>query len=134
MTRNLKDTWQLIVEGEKPRAWPRPRPRFRGHGYITLWKPFHGKVRKAAWDKKPTTPIDYPVRLILELRFAKKNLKENFHPWNPKRPDLDNLVKGIGDMLEQAEVLADDSLISEIWASKVYAKNHGVSISIVPLP
>lgn len=41
--------------------------------------------------------------------------------WCERKPDLDNVVKAVGDALVTAGVLVDDTLVAQIAASKVVA-------------
>jgi crossover junction endodeoxyribonuclease RusA len=52
-------------------------------------------------------------------------------------PDLDKLVRAVGDALQESEVLANDGQIVTLVAHKVYAENptySGVEIEITEKP
>jgi Holliday junction resolvase RusA-like endonuclease len=69
-----------------------------------------------------------------------------FHMTRPKSvsrrypnsaPDLDKLVRAVGDALQESEVLANDGQIVTLVAHKVYAENpvySGVEIEITEKP
>jgi Holliday junction resolvase RusA-like endonuclease len=65
------------------------------------------------------TPFTEPVKL--EVDFFIERPKESKYAYYPGgKPDLDHLVRAVGDSLTQAGVLADDSLIVEIVARKLW--------------
>lgn len=86
------------------------------------------------------SPISGPVMLQADFLLARP--KGHFHTSGqlaaraigsyPRRPDLDKLLRATMDALVSAGLLADDSQILEIHASKRYAisTSSGVSIGI----
>lgn len=68
---------------------------------------------------KPHEPITGPIRLELELHMPRpKSLKDNASIMHYKRPDVDNMVKGIQDALSSFWV--DDAQIYELRSMKLY--------------
>lgn len=65
----------------------------------------------------PRQPIDYPVLFKIKFVFGRTKSRpfENVHG---KRPDLDNLVKGVLDCLQPAGWLTDDALIDALAVVK----------------
>jgi crossover junction endodeoxyribonuclease RusA len=52
-------------------------------------------------------------------------------------PDLDKLIRAVGDALQESEVLANDGQIVTLVAHKIYAENEtysGVEIEITEKP
>ena len=90
-------------------------------------------------------PLDCPVRLILQFRYPRprshyhkrKNglfLREDAPTFKSTAPDLDKLVRCVGDALTGV-AFTDDKLIACLEATKIfYLKTSGVAISIYPLP
>jgi crossover junction endodeoxyribonuclease RusA len=70
------------------------------------------------------TPIDEPVQLtvIFYLTRPKSVLTRNFPA---VMPDLDKLVRAVGDSLTDAGIIRDDSRIIIITAHKLYADDRG---------
>ena len=70
------------------------------------------------------TPIDEPVELtvIFYLPRPKSVLNRSFPA---VMPDLDKLVRAIGDSLTNAGIIIDDSRIITITAKKLYADDRG---------
>jgi Holliday junction resolvase RusA-like endonuclease len=70
------------------------------------------------------TPIDEPVELtvIFYLPRPKSVLTRSFPA---VRPDLDKLVRAVGDSLTNAGIIIDDSRIITITAHKLYADDRG---------
>lgn len=105
---------------------------------LRIWRKTIAVVASAA--HKNQAPLDEPLHLIVEFRFSRpkshfgtgKNsllLKQNAPMLYKNRPDLDKLVRAVGDALTQAGVIRDDSRITRITASKVY----GVSGATITL-
>jgi len=71
------------------------------------------------------TPIQSAVALEVEFRFAplksKNKLGRRFY--KPTRPDIDNLLKLLLDVLKGV-LIQDDNLIVEIRAKKVYSASE----------
>ena len=65
------------------------------------------------------TPFTEPVKLEVEF-FLERPAKSKYVDRPGGKPDLDHLVRAVGDSLTQAGVLADDSLIVEIVARKFW--------------
>jgi Holliday junction resolvase RusA-like endonuclease len=80
---------------------------------------------------KPAQPLDCPVFvkigfvLPIPMSMRKKPLV-----WHSKRPDLDNLLKGVLDALEPAGWVTDDARIAGIHAIKTYGPNPQVSVEM----
>ena len=92
--------------------------------------PWRREVRDAAREAMGgSSPwLDVPVSLDLAFRLPQLKRATRAHPH--KRPDLDKLVRAIGDALE-GEVFTDDAQVVQIVASKAYVKDGerpGVSI------
>jgi Holliday junction resolvase RusA-like endonuclease len=70
------------------------------------------------------TPIDEPVELtvIFYLPRPKSVLTRSFPA---VMPDLDKLVRAVGDSLTNAGIIIDDSRIITITAHKLYADDRG---------
>ena len=70
-------------------------------------------------DSMDVTPFTEPVKLVVDFFIERpKESKYVFYPGG--KPDLDHLVRAVGDSLTQAGVLKDDSLIVEIVARKLW--------------
>jgi crossover junction endodeoxyribonuclease RusA len=65
------------------------------------------------------TPFTEPVKLDVSFFIERPN-KSKYVDYPGGKPDLDHLVRAVGDSLTQAGVLADDSLIVEIVARKLW--------------
>jgi crossover junction endodeoxyribonuclease RusA len=70
------------------------------------------------------TPIDEPVELtvIFYLPRPKSVLTRSFPT---VMPDLDKLIRAVGDSLTDAGIIRDDSRIITITARKLYADDRG---------
>ncbi len=75
-------------------------------------------------------PLDEPVELIVNFYMPKPKSVNRALP--SVAPDLDKLVRAVGDALAIAGVYADDSRIVRISARKLYAQGiePGATISV----
>lgn len=80
---------------------------------------------------KPLQPLDCPV--ILNIRFIMPipvAMRKKPAKWHSKRPDLDNLLKGVIDALEPAGWVTDDARIARIDATKTYGPRPRMFIEL----
>ena len=84
--------------------------------------------------------LEGPLRLELTFRFAmpksrKAAIRGSGWCWKTSAPDLDKLVRAVGDALKIGGLVRDDSLFVEIVASKeeVWADWTGCVIRVEPL-
>lgn len=135
---------QFFVPGipkakQSPRAVTRVRTK---EGYRQLDRPYMYAATDKVWQtlvwmeaklRAPEAPLDGPLSLDLVFHMPKpKSAKRNKY-WCDKRPDLDNLVKAIKDVLKGL-LYRDDSQIVSLKADKAYSPSPGVYIEILPLP
>lgn len=114
---------------------PQPRPRvvtINGRGMaisnprshpVTAWKDQVRLTAQDAWQGRP--PLQGPVGLAVAFllpRPARLTLKSKPNPrcWAPVRPDGDNLVKVIKDVLNGL-CWKDDGQVVELLVHKLYA-------------
>src|SRR5262249_35729128 len=132
-----------IVIGGPPTAKGRPRMTRKGITYTPAKTPrfeAHGRLAaQLAMDGRP--PIAVPVRaeitvhLPVPASWSSKRRDAALHgDIRPTpRPDADNYIKAALDAVN-AIVVADDSLIVDLVATKRYAPTAQLTILITPLP
>lgn len=99
----------------------------------------HKAWRKAivqqAIDTLPSDwqPIDEPCELIVNFYLARPKTVTRGAPSVP--PDLDKLIRSVGDALVVGGILTDDSRIVRISARKIYANGiePGATIRVMTL-
>ena len=113
---------------------PKGRPRFYGGHAVTPEKTRkYEKLIRDSWEhgivEGKSIMVDIEFRIPIPQSYSKKKKAEL--EWTPhnKKPDLDNLVKAVLDALNGV-AFEDDSLISDINASKTYAEEPGVYIMV----
>lgn len=78
-----------------------------------------------------------PIRLEVDFYLARpKTVKQNKRPFPIVPPDLDKLIRAVGDGIGQSEMIwGDDSQIVELSGSKRYAddRDPGAIIRIIQL-
>lgn len=96
----------------------------------------HRAWRKAIVDEALATlpdnwqPIDEPCELIVNFYMPKP--KTTTRPSPSVAPDLDKLIRAVGDSLTDSGIVTDDSRIVRISARKLYAQGiePGASITV----
>lgn len=101
---------------------------------------------EAGWDNPRREPIALAV--VFYVLRPKNHYRVGKHAgqlkdWAPKhpsvKPDLDKLVRAVGDALKAAGVYADDSQVVRIVTDKVYARDDvtspkpGAIITVIPI-
>jgi len=109
---------------------PKLRPRFRRKGgvYDCQSKVMIEIANLMSLQVNIEKPIDYPVKLsavffmpIPKSISKKKKSMINGTP-HIKKPDIDNLLKFYCDcMVKSGNIIIDDSVIAEIYATKIYS-------------
>lgn len=92
------------------------------------------------WDTGPGWRSDAPMEVLMDFHIARPpshylpngNLRAPFANATP-RGDLDKLIRGVLDALVEAKLMADDSQVVAIHASKRYGPRGGCGIRIRPL-
>lgn len=122
----------------EPRAMPRPKARRIGN-IVQIYYPSSKEVlafkdsviqgferearRLPELDIFPLEgPISFEVEFYFQRPYADKGLGEDAI-WHIKRPDLDNLVKGVMDALKNL-AWKDDSQVAELIVRKFYGRTH----------
>ena len=106
-------------------------------------KPWRVAIAWAAKEAQAGAPLRTgPLLLDVEFRFprplshhvggrADRPLRAPAPRWVERAPDLDKLVRAVGDALT-GTVYGDDRQIVRIWATKVYADVTGAEITVEP--
>mgnify|MGYP003873706615 CR=1 FL=1 len=111
-----------------------PRPRVVSKGgkvwayipkkYLDDW---HNKVLLAVRKQYSNEPVNRAVRVDVKFYFP---LPKSGEKSLVKKPDLDNLVKGVLDALNKAGVWEDDSQVVELKAEKMFSEVPGARIEV----
>jgi Holliday junction resolvase RusA-like endonuclease len=113
------------------------------NGHVVMWessKKLPGWRESVAMACKVASmehevPILGPIDLHLVFHMPKPKSVSRKYP--NTAPDLDKLIRGVGDALQSSGVLSNDGQIVSIVASKVYAASpseNGVEIVILAKP
>jgi Holliday junction resolvase RusA-like endonuclease len=98
-------------------------------------KSWRKAIALAATEALPSdwTPIDDPCELVVNFYMPKP--KSVTRPLPSVSPDLDKLIRAVGDSLTNSGVVTDDSRIVRISARKLYAEGiePGATISVKSL-
>ena len=117
------------------------RPRFvraTGRAYTPA-----DTMNAEAWVKQcalnaGATPLDGPLSLTVHVRvqipqsWSAKKQREALGCHTTGKPDLDNIVKLIGDSLNGI-AWADDKQVAAVWMTRRYAETPGATVIIEAL-
>lgn len=122
---------------------PQERPRFSTYGgHVRTVDPIKSRdfkhfVKMIASEHAPAALIETEIRLFVDIyrpipkSFSKKNRAEaiagQLRP--TKKPDLDNLVKGIKDGMSKV-IWYDDSQIVDMTVRKFYSENPRAVVKV----
>lgn len=93
-------------------------------------KAWRNAVKSAAIEALPDNWIPLDEAIELSVIFYLPKPKSVVRDYPTVTPDLDKLVRAVGDSLKDAKVLTDDSRIVTIHAQKLYAGDRGLGASI----
>lgn len=109
--------------------------------YIKAWREAISTVAWTEMNRAGAGRIDGAVELTVVFQFSRpkshytsKGLRPGAPQFVTSTPDLDKLMRAVGDGLVDGGVLRDDSLIVVEHLSKVYAKQAGARISVLQIP
>ncbi len=77
----------------------------------------------------PRKPIDYPVLIKLKFAFGRTKARPNERR-HGKRPDIDNLAKGVLDCLRPAGWITDDALVDQFVAEKCRTEEPYLEVTL----
>jgi crossover junction endodeoxyribonuclease RusA len=86
---------------------------------LPLWRSQVVQAARAKIEKTSHEPIDGPCILEAHFFLERPQTIKRFYPHT--MPDLDKLLRAIGDALTIAGAVKDDSRIIEIHSTKSYA-------------
>ena len=121
----------MIIKGI-PKAQKRHRHTNRGIVYdpsAVDKKEYIKQLQFLKPDKPHNSPIS--LKVVFVMPYPKKYyrsgkyshiLKHNAPKLHAVKPDIDNLIKFLLDVLQDAEWIKDDSIITNISAQKVYGQ------------
>lgn len=103
-------------------------------------KPWRAAVAAAARDVSiEVGQFDGPLSLTVEFRFPmpksrKAAVRAAGHGWKTTAPDLDKLVRSVGDALTESGLIRDDALVVGVVATKVEVTGWtGATIILAPV-
>ena len=102
-------------------------------------KPWRDDIRAALIDADGQPKARFDGAVDVQIRFYMPRPKSMRHRTSPhtKRPDIDKLVRAILDAVTSSGVIRDDSVVTGIDATKVYAETTeipGAQITVVDAP
>lgn len=117
-------TKRLVMLGGKPRFFPKKEHAEAEGDLLALCLPY-----------APDAPISGPLKLQVDFVFPwRRTDSKARRAWyklpNDKRPDCDNLVKLVADVLTKLRFYHDDGQVAMLIVSKSWGDHVGISIGI----
>jgi Holliday junction resolvase RusA-like endonuclease len=113
------------------------------NGHVVMWE---SSKKLPGWRESvhmacKVAAMEHAVPMLgaveLHLKFYMPRPKSVSRKYPNTMPDLDKLIRGVGDSLQSSGVLSNDGQIVSIIADKVYASDpteNGVEIVLHPKP
>jgi Holliday junction resolvase RusA-like endonuclease len=98
---------------------------------LKRWRETVAKV--ARFEMRGRDAIDEPVSVVATFIFPRPKSSKRDERWKDTKPDLDKLCRALGDSLQDARVLVDDSRIARWECTKRYGERPGVRVIVAPL-
>lgn len=89
-------------------------------GALTAWSKTVATAARSAWGSR--VQLDETVHVVFEFYRARGRSIPLWRSYAPTKPDTDKLVRCIGDALQKAGVVRDDSRIADLRAIKRYCE------------
>ena len=132
---------------EEPVAQGRPRISTRG-GFARAYDPPKSKewkrvveqyVRKAIKEAEGTFPYEGPLRIWMKfiMPLPKSSHRKRNPPeeqWSTKKPDVDNLYKGVADAMEGIVYQNDSQIAHLVVEKKIAAQGSEAKVLIEVTP
>lgn len=117
-------TKRLVMVGGKPRFFPKKEHQQAENDLMLLIRPH-----------TPPAPMTGPIQLSVSFVFPWRKSETKARRAmgripNDCRPDCDNLVKLVGDVLTKLRFYEDDGQVSSLRVSKAWGDNVGIYITI----
>lgn len=103
--------------------------------YLAYKEEICWQTRQQMKNKDPITgpiAVNVQFRMPIPKSWSKKKKSEAEGQYHTKRPDTDNLIKGLFDSLNNL-VWKDDNQVCKILAKKIYSSKPGIEIEIKQL-
>ena len=127
MTRELFVPGTPVQQGSKQPGSLRETTGTR----LQIWRQaIAWRVKAAGWHRSPM--LSGPVAMRLRFVFPPLTSAPDRY-WKVSTPDLDKLVRAVGDALKQGGAYKDDAQIAQIHASKHHGSEPGVHIALEPI-
>jgi Holliday junction resolvase RusA-like endonuclease len=117
-------TKRLVMIGGKPQFFPKKEHAEAERNLLSLCAAY-----------APNAPLSGPLKLQVDFVFPwRKCETKRRRSWlklpNDKRPDCDNLVKLVADVLTKLRFYGDDGQVSTLIVSKSWGDRVGISVGI----
>ncbi len=117
-----------------PQPALRPRVTKRGTFNPPKYTNYKNALKLMLKQMYKSEPIEHTIRLHVNFylpipKMSKKKHQEHLGKAHYKKPDLDNLIKGVMDSMNGI-VYKDDNIVSGIVANKFYSEEPRIEFNI----
>lgn len=123
---------QFFIPGEPPTATAQQKGYSRKTG--KYYKPAELKDAEQKYmvyanEARPVRPMEGAVQLVVSFWFTAKNGHKNGEP-KTSRPDTDNMVKLLKDVLTRCGFWKDDAQVWNETTAKIWAREPGIWVTV----
>jgi Holliday junction resolvase RusA-like endonuclease len=73
---------------------------------------------------RATFPLRVPLSLVAHFTVDRPASNKDMYPQSQRSGDVDKYLRAVGDALTAGGVIADDSLLVDVWGRKRYVGHH----------
>lgn len=130
----MTDQIKIWIPGQPARVTHQSGTRYSRHGtYKTkALKQWEQTLANAMEAMVPASPIQGPVKLAVSFRYKPSRTKD-LMKWKVTRPDTDNMVKTLKDVMSRLHFWNDDSQVCYELTAKGWGHDPGILILVEEL-
>lgn len=136
MREKEREKIKITIPGQPPRVTHQSGTRHTSHGNHTYKTPqLQAEELRLIKGLKPYVPaekITGPVMLTVTYVF-KPTAKKMRGQWKTTKPDTDNMIKTLKDVMTRMHFWTDDAQVAKESVSKVWDDEPGIHITIQEL-
>lgn len=123
---------EIFIPGKIANVTHQSGTRYRSGGFTYKTKPlqlWEAYLSVSLKNHVPSEPLEGPIQLEVDFRY-KSPRKADLWSWRTKRPDTDNMIKTIKDVMTRLGFWGDDSQIAFEICKKLYVDEPGIRIIV----
>lgn len=127
----MNDPIKIWIPGQPARVTHQSGTRYSRHGtYKTkALKQWEQTLAQAMESMVPAAPLEGPIRLEVAFRY-KPSRKKDQSAWKVTKPDTDNLIKTVKDVMTRLHFWKDDAQVCFEMTKKAWGSDPGIMVRI----